>query len=277
MKKRETLFKIILTLVLLGVGFLFIVPLLWMLSASLKRMKDVFTNPIIWIPNPFVWSNYVSVITDPEVPFFRAFFNSIFIAATTIVGQLLVSASAAYAFARIKFPGKRVFFILYLATMMIPLQVTLIPRFVLFKAIGLYNTRLAVILPGMFSVTSIFLLKQYYEAVPTELVESAFIDGARHLRIWFAIMLPLTKHAMASLVILNFISIWNEYLNPLVFLSSKRLYTISLQIDYFNSSEMPIINVTMAAAVLAILPILVVYVACQKFFVQSIASSGIKG
>ena len=277
MKKREILSKTILTLLLLGLGIAFIIPLLWMLSASLKRMKDVFTNPIIWIPHPFVWSNYLSVITDPEVPFFRAFFNSILIASTTIIGQLFVSASAAYAFARIKFPGKKVFFLMYLATMMIPLQVTLIPRFVLFKSIGLYNTRLAVILPGMFSVTSIFLLKQYYESVPTELMESAFIDGASHLRIWLSIMLPLTKHAMASLVILNFISIWNEYLNPLVFLSSKKLYTISLQIDYFNSSEMPIINVTMAAAVMAILPILIVYVACQKFFVQSIASSGIKG
>lgn len=277
MKKNAFLSKLLLTVLLAMIGLLFILPLLWMLSSSLKIMKDVFTTPVKWIPDPLVWTNYVSVLTDNEVPFFRAFGNSVWIAASTIIGQLFVSATAAYAFARIKFPGKKVFFIMYLATMMIPLQVTLIPRFVLFKAIGLYNTRLAVILPAMFSVTSIFLLKQYYEAVPTELVESAFLDGARHLTIWSTIMLPLTKHAMASLIILNFISSWNEYLNPLVFLSSKRLYTISLQIDYYNSNELPIINITMAAAVLAILPILLVYISCQNLFVQSIASAGIKG
>lgn len=135
MKKKEFLSKFLLTVLLGLIGLLFITPLLWMLSSSLKIMKDVFTTPVKWIPNPLVWSNYASVLSDKEVPFFRAFGNSVLIAGSTILGQLFVSATAAYAFARIRFPGKKVFFVLYLATMMIPLQVTLIPRFVLFNGI----------------------------------------------------------------------------------------------------------------------------------------------
>ena len=277
MKKQNIISKSVLTFVFVCFGIIFIAPLLWMVSSSLKRMQDVFSTTIQWIPRPVVWGNYAEVWTNAEVPFLKLLGNSFKIALISIAGQLFVSATAAYAFAKIKYPGKNLFFAAYLATMMIPFQVTIIPRFVLFNEIGLYNTHWAVILPHMFTASSIFLLKQYYEGMPNELVESAWIDGARHFKIWWLIMLPLTSQAMASLVILNFISIWNDYLNPLIFLNRKYLYTVSLGIQYYNTQEVPSVNLTMAASVLSILPILVLYLSCQKYFVQSIASSGIKG
>lgn len=277
MKKQSRVSRIILTAVFACFGIIFIAPLLWMVSSSLKRMQDVFSSTIKWIPEPVFWSNYREVWSNPEVPFLHLLANSFKIAIISIAGQLFVSATAAYAFAKIRFPGKNIIFVAYLATMMIPFQVTIIPRFVLFNNIGLYNTHWAVILPHMFTASSIFLLKQYYEGVPNDLVESAWIDGAKHLRIWWCIMLPLTSQAMASLVILNFISIWNDYLNPLIFLNRKSLYTVSLGIQYYNTQEVPSVNLTMAASVLSILPILILYLSCQKYFVQSIVSSGIKG
>jgi len=276
-KKQNNISKGIVTGILLVFGLLFVMPLLWMLSASLKRMQDVFSDTMQWIPRPVFWSNYAYVWSNPEVPYIKLLFNSLKIAILSIAGQLIVSATAAYAFARIRFPGRNVFFMAYLATMMIPFQVTIIPRFVLFNRIGLYNTHWAVILPHMFTASSIFLLKRYYEAVPNDLMESAWMDGAKHFRIWTSIMIPLTKHAMASLVILNFISIWNDYMNPLIFLNKKILYTVSLGIEYYNSQEIPMVNMTMVASVLAIIPILAIYIFFQKYFVQSIVSSGIKG
>ncbi len=230
MKKQNRFAKLVLTLILSMLGLLFVMPLVWMVSSSLKRMQDVFSNRIQLIPQPIFWENFSYVWNNVEIPYLKLLFNSLKVALSSIAGQLVVSATAAYAFARIRFPGKKVFFLAYLATMMIPFQVTIIPRFVFFNQIGLYNTHWAIILPHMFTASGIFLLKQYYEAVPTDLVESAWIDGAKHLKIWWSIMLPLTRHAMASLVILNFINVWNDYLNPLIFLNKQKLYTVSLGI-----------------------------------------------
>ena len=159
--------------------------------------------------------------------------------------------------------------------MMIPTQVTILPRFVLFKELGLYNTHSSLILPALFDVSAIFLLRQFYSAVPIDLSESAVIDGASHFRIWAQIIVPLTKAPMASLAILALVTSWNDYFNPLIFIVSKNKYTVSLGINNYTADVY--VNMGLAASVSAILPILLLYIFCQKYFEQSIASSGIKG
>ena len=275
MKKRKLTSKIITTVVIGAVSLIFVLPLIWMISASLKPNYEIFNYPIRWIPNPPMVQNYITVWTDDTMPFGLMYLNSLKIAFFTIIGKLIISAGAAYAFSKMRFPGKNFIFILFLASMMIPTQVTILPRFVLFKELGLYNTHSSLILPALFDVSAIFLLRQFYGAVPIDLSESAVIDGASHFRIWAQIIVPLTKAPMASLAILALVTSWNDYFNPLIFIVSKNKYTVSLGINNYTADVY--VNMGLAASISAILPILLLYIFCQKYFEQSIASSGIKG
>ena len=275
MKKKKRTSKIITTVVIGAFSLIFVLPLIWMISASLKPNYEIFNYPIRWIPNPPMVQNYITVWTDETMPFGLMYLNSLKIAVFTIIGKLIISAGAAYAFSKMRFPGKNFIFILFLASMMIPTQVTILPRFVLFKELGLYNTHASLILPALFDVSAIFLLRQFYSAVPFDLSESAVIDGASHFRIWAQIIVPLTKAPMASLAILALVTSWNDYFNPLIFIVSKNKYTVSLGINNYTADVY--VNMGLAASVSAILPILLLYIFCQKYFEQSIASSGIKG
>ena len=275
MKKKKRTSKIITTVVIGAFSLIFVLPLIWMISASLKPNYEIFNYPIRWIPNPPMVQNYTNVWTDETMPFGLMYLNSLKIAVFTIIGKLIISAGAAYAFSKMRFPGKNFIFILFLASMMIPTQVTILPRFVLFKELGLYNTHSSLILPALFDVSAIFLLRQFYNAVPIDLSESALIDGASHFRIWAQIIVPLTKAPMASLAILALVTSWNDYFNPLIFIVSKNKYTVSLGINNYTADVY--VNMGLAASVSAILPILLLYIFCQKYFEQSIASSGIKG
>ena len=275
MKKKKLTSKIITTVVIGAVSLIFVLPLIWMISASLKPNYEIFNYPIRWIPLPPMVQNYTNVWTDETMPFGLMYLNSLKIAFFTIIGKLIISAGAAYAFSKMRFPGKNFIFILFLASMMIPAQVTILPRFVLFKELGLYNTHSSLILPALFDVSAIFLLRQFYSAVPIDLSESAVIDGASHFRIWAQIIVPLTKAPMASLAILALVTSWNDYFNPLIFIVSKNKYTVSLGINNYTADVY--VNMGLAASVSAILPILLLYIFCQKYFEQSIASSGIKG
>ena len=275
MKKKKRTSKIITTVVIGAFSLIFVLPLIWMISASLKPNYEIFNYPIRWIPNPPMVQNYITVWTDETMPFGLMYLNSLKIAVFTIIGKLIISAGAAYAFSKMRFPGKNFIFILFLASMMIPTQVTILPRFVLFKELGLYNTHSSLILPALFDVSAIFLLRQFYSAIPIDLSESAVIDGASHFRIWAQIIVPLTKAPMASLAILALVTSWNDYFNPLIFIVSKNKYTVSLGINNYTADVY--VNMGLAASVSAILPILLLYIFCQKYFEQSIASSGIKG
>ncbi len=275
MKKKKRTSKIITTVVIGAFSLIFVLPLIWMISASLKPNYEIFNYPIRWIPNPPMVQNYITVWTDETMPFGLMYLNSLKIAVFTIIGKLIISAGAAYAFSKMRFPGKNFIFILFLASMMIPTQVTILPRFVLFKELGLYNTHASLILPALFDVSAIFLLRQFYSAVPIDLSESAVLDGASHFRIWAQIIVPLTKAPMASLAILALVTSWNDYFNPLIFIVSKNKYTVSLGINNYTADVY--VNMGLAASVSAILPILLLYIFCQKYFEQSIASSGIKG
>lgn len=269
--------KIILKTVFIGiiaVGFL--IPLLWMLSASLKSAANVLDYPIDWIPDVLHWENYVKVWTNDQAPFTRLYFNSLLITITALIGQLLFASMAAYAFAKLQFKGKNILFFALLASMMIPTESTIIPQFMLFKTIGLYDNILAIILPGWFNVTTIFLLRQFYMSLPDDLMEAAKLDGATHFKIWRNIYLPLTKTALISAGLLAFITIWNSYLQPLVFLVSEANYTVPLGIRFWLVDDAREYNMVMAAAASAIIPVVAIVIACQKHIVQGIAMSGSK-
>lgn len=275
MKKKFT-GKIIATIIIACIGILFLLPLVWMISGSLKTPLTIFDYPIKWIPDDPQWKNYVEVWTSELMPFTRLYANSTFIVVVTLVGQLLFASLAAYAFAKLDFAGKDIIFMIFLAAMMIPTQATIIPRFMIFKTVGLYDNLWAVILPHWFNATAIFMLRQTYRGLPDGLVEAAKIDGASHFRIWSQITMPLTKPAMVSLGVLGFISSWNEYLTPLIFLIDKKLYTIALGIRFYFSDEAQEFNITMAAATSAIVPILFIFLFCQKYFIEGIATAGMK-
>lgn len=276
MKKNKKIIRLLNTLWVTAVGVLFLVPLLWMLSSSLKIGSQVFATEFRWIPDKIQWSNYLKVWLDETVPFWKLYINSLTIAVVGTAGELLVASMAAYSLAKINYKGRDLVFVLMLITMMIPSQATIIPKFMLFKTINLYNTIWALILPSWFNVTSIFLLKQFYAGLPNELMEAAKIDGANHYQIWWRIMLPLTKPAMVTAAVLAFISSWNEYLSALVFLPGSENWTVSQGIQYWMTMSDEF-NLMMTAAASAIVPVVVLYVFCQKYFVESIATTGVKG
>lgn len=257
-------------------GVLFLIPLLWMLSSAVKTGPEVFANNFKWIPDVIQWKNYARIWTDNTIPFWRLYANSLAIAVVGTAVQLIVSSLAGYAFAKIQFRGKNVVFIAMLVTMMIPVQVTIIPRFMMFKTVGIYNTLWALILPAFFNVTSIFLLRQFYMNLPDSLMEAAKLDGASHFQIWWHVMMPLTKPAMVTVTVLAFINSWNEYLNALIFLPTSNNFTVALGIQHWMQLTEEY-NLMMTAASSAIIPIIILFLFTQKYFVESIATAGVKG
>ena len=264
---------------------LFVLPLVWMILTSFKSTNEVFgtTN---WLPSKWHWSNYAEVWTNPQLSMAKCYWNSILIVVIGTAGQLIVSSMAAYAFAKIDFKGKKFVFTLFLASIMIPSQVTIIPRFMLFYKMGIYNTLWSIILPSWFGATSIFLLRQFYMGLPNDLIEAAKIDGANDWTVYWRIVLPLFKaglatiglfNVMVSCIVLSFIALWNEYLSPLIFLTNKKVYTIAQAIRWYLMSDTQQYELTMAAASIAIVPLIILFVFCQKYFVEGIATSGMKG
>jgi len=276
-KTRTLILRSVVTAIMLAASVLMVVPFIWMLSTSFKNSVEVFNFPIEWIPKKFYFENYSHVWLNEYYPFYKFFGNSIYIAFMALVGQVIVSATAAYAFAKVNFRFKNFIFILYLSTMMIPHQATLVPYFALFRMLKIYNTHWALILPAWVNMTSIFLLRQFFMSIPEDLSESAKLDGASHLRILVQIIMPLAMPAISTLIILGFVSVWNDYTNPLVFITKKDLYTITLGIAAYTEDDMTLYNLIMVAATCAIVPIVVVYLCCQKYFIQGIATSGMKG
>ena len=277
MKRREAIIATIKTIVLALISLAFLLPLIWMVTSSLKSTNEVFSGNWQWLPTIWRWDNYGTVWTDPEVSMLNAYGNTAFITVISTVCQLIVASLAAYAFAKVNFKGKGVVFAMFLATMMMPTEVTIVPRFMVFKTVGLYNNLWAVILPHFFNATSIFMLRQFYMGLPDDLMEAAKIDGAGHVRIFSQILMPLTKSALISLAMLSFISCWNEYMTPLIFLVKKNLYTISQVIRWYMLDDLQRYDLNMAAATSAIIPVVILFIFCQKYFVEGIATSGVKG
>ncbi len=277
MKTKWKWKSVLATAVLLVLAVCFLAPLLWMMSSSLKTSMQVFEQPFRWVTDKLHVSNFRDVWMAEEIPFYRLFGNSLLISVTGVGGQLIVGSLAAYAFAKIHFKGKNLVFMIFMVTMMIPVQAMIIPRYMLFYRLKIYNTLWCIILPHFFNVTTIFLLRQFYMSIPDEMTDAARIDGASHFRIWWQIMLPLTKNGLISAGILAFVNCWNEYLNPLIFVSNQKLFTVSLGIRWYLQDIAQEYNLMMAAAASAIIPLVIVYVTAQNYFEDGIASGGVKG
>lgn len=252
-----------------------VVPLFWTIGISLKSYAEAakdLTNPF---PATLNFSNYLDVFT--KIPFFRYFLNTVLITAACCAGTLATSSMAAYAFARLKFPGRDALFLLYLATLMVPRQVTLIPNFILFRMAGLIDSPLALILTGIFTAYGTFLLRQFFLGIPVELEEAAIIDGYGYGRRFVQIIIPLAKPALTTLFIVTLLASWNEYLYALVFINTDSHRTLTLGLAILRGDFDVQWNLVMAATILAILPLAVTYLFLQRFFVEGIALSGIKG
>ncbi|MBI4368042.1 MAG: carbohydrate ABC transporter permease [Candidatus Omnitrophica bacterium] len=254
-------------------------PFLWMISTSLKPLGEVFSYQKPWwhdwIPTSFVWKNYVQAWN--VVPFARFYLNSIFVCAATTFGQVATSALAAYAFARLRFPGRDKIFFAYLATMMIPGAVTMIPVFILLQQLGWIDTYKAVILPPLFTAYGTFMLRQFFLTLPKDLEDAAKMDGCSYFGIFWRILLPLSKPALATLTTFTFMGNWMSFMWPLVVLNSHEKFTLPVGLAYFQSLHHTDWTLLMAGSLMMILPILLIFIFNQRYFVEGIRLSGIKG
>lgn len=269
--------KMAVTVFMILVGLFMVIPFIWMLSASMKYEVDVFKFPIEWIPQRTrLVKNYLDVWAG-VTPFALYYYNSIKVTLVSTFISLLIGSLAAYGFSKVRFAGRDKIFMLYIATMVIPDQVTLLPRFMYFKWLGIYDSHLCLIVSVMFSITSIFFLRQSMKSIPDELSDSARMDGAGHLLIYWRIVLPLAKPALGTLAILKFIWTWNDYQNPLIFLTNPKLFTIQLGVKMFSDRYGSFYSLIMAAAVSAILPLFIVFALGQKHVIEGITAGSIKG
>ncbi len=262
--------------VLLPAAFLFLLPFIWMLSTSLKSDAQLFTYPPVWIPNPVQFSNYPNAVN--YIPFFLYLKNTLTITVFSVIGATISCSLVAYSLARIQWPGRKLLTLLTIATLMLPYQVTLIPVFLIFKRLGMVGDLRPLILPQFFGVAYyIFLLRQFFATIPMELSEAAYVDGANEFRIYWAIILPLAKPALATIAVFQFIASWRDYLGPLIYLNDQKLYTLSLGLQQYSGQYGREWGLLMAASVLFTLPVIIIFFFTQKTFVQGVTLSGIKG
>lgn len=279
-KKRRRLIKNAIAYFFLAIiGITMLIPFLWMLSTSLKEPTAVFERYSAWwrnwLPSPVVWSNYIRAWR--AVPFGRFYLNSIFVATCVTFGQVITSSFAAYAFARLKFPGRDKIFFGYLATLMIPYAVIMIPVFILLKLIGWIDTYKALTIPAMFSAYGTFMLRQFFMTLPRELEDAAKIDGCSLFGIFWRIILPLSKPAIATLTTFTFMGNWMSFIWPLLVINRTALKTLPIGLAYFQSQYTTDWTLLMAASVMATIPVIIVFVFNQRFFIEGIKLTGIKG
>ena len=268
-------FRIPLYLGLIALSLFMLVPFYWMVISSLKLNKDVFSVPMKWWPDTMHWENYK--IIWKKLPLVTFFFNTAKLPVITTIIQLCTSCFAAYGFTKTRFKGRDLIFLMYVTTIAVPWQVYMVPQFILVSRLGLNDTHLGLILMQAFSAFGVFLIRQFYISIPDELCEAARIDGLNEYGIFGKIVFPLGKPAMATLTIFTFTNVWNDFMGPLIYLKTKELKTIQLGIRMFISQFGADYAWIMAASVCSLIPVIIVFLSCQKFFVEGVAASGIKG
>jgi len=278
-KRREIFRKTLLYLLLSLMGISMVLPFLWMLSTSLKEPEEVFIQVKPWwrnwIPKRIVWENYYRAWK--AVPFGRFYLNSIIVAICVTIGVVFTSSFAAYAFSRLNFPGRDKLFFAYVATMMIPGSVIIIPQFVLIRVLGWVDTYRALIVPAIFTAFGTFLLRQFFMTIPKELEDAAKIDGCGYFGIYWRIILPLSKPALSTLAITTFQGNWGSFMWPLLVTNRTEMRTLPIGLEYFKSQYTAEWTLLMAGSVMVILPIIILYVFNQRFFVEGVKLTGIKG
>ena len=251
-----------------------LLPLVWMMSASLKNSAEVFSVPMRWIPETFHFENYKTIWE--KVPLLAYFKNTAIIAIAVTFMQILTSSFAAYAFAKLNFKGRDALFLCYIATIAVPWQVYMIPQFIMMRSMGLYDTLWALIVLQSFSAFGVFLMRQFYLGIPNDLGEAARIDGLNEYGIWARIMIPLSKPAIATLCIFTFVNTWNDYMGPMIYLTTDVKKTIQVGLRRFIQAYSADYHLIMAASLCSLIPVCTVFLCLQRYFIEGIATSGMK-
>ncbi len=262
-------------LVLTVVSLAIFVPFVWMVVASLKRTNDVFTVPIQWIPDPVQWSNYADIFDKADMATWLQ--NTLLLSVVVTFLQVLTGSLAAYGFSKGRFPGRKVLFIAYVATIAVPWQAYMIPQFILFSKLHLANTLWSIIALQAFGAFGVFLMKSFFDTIPQELLDAARIDGLSDFGIYRHIMLPLSIPAIASLSLLTFVTTWNDYLGPLLYLRDPKIWTLQVGLQSFVGQYDTEYALIMAGAVISVLPIAIIFAIGQRYFIEGIATTGLKG
>lgn len=270
---RKKIFQSIVFVILIAGSIIILIPIWWMFSTSLKDMKEIMKYPPTWYPQEIHWNNYINAWIGAN--FTRYTLNTLFLAFFGVTANVLSNSFIAYGFAKINFPGRKIWFALVLSLMMIPGFVTMIPQYILFTKLGWINTYLPLIVPGFFgSSFFIFLLRQFFMSIPNSLVEAARIDGASHFYIWRKIMVPLAKPAIATVAIFAFTGKWNDFVGPLLYLNSENLYTIQIGLHHFKGQVHTQWNYLMAASLMALIPVVTIFFIFQNYFIEGMDIAG---
>jgi multiple sugar transport system permease protein len=262
-------------ILLIGLSMLMLLPFIWMVSASLKMDKDVFTFPIQWIPEVPQWGNFSKIWTT--IPFLTFFANTSKLTVIITLLQLFTSSFAGYAFAKLNFKGRDILFLAYISSIAIPWQAYMVPQFIMMRQFDLVDKHLALIMLQAFSAFGVFLMRQFFISIPDDILHAARIDGLSEYGIYFRIMLPLSKPALATLTIFTAVFVWNDFMGPLIYLNSTKLKTIQLGLRMFIQQYSANYSLIMAASLVSLIPVVVLFLTFQRFFVEGIATTGVKG
>ena len=274
-KKIKNMLVYILVII---VAALVALPFIWMVVSAFKSQRELFAYPPTFFPTEWKWENFTVAASRGSISFWAMFLNSMKIAVPSTLFNVIFSSLAGYAFARLRFPGRDKIFMCFLAAMMVPFVITLIPRFLLFRDLGFYDTYVPLIVPAMFGTPfSIFLTRQFFMTLPKELEEAAIVDGCSHVRIWWQIFMPLCKPIISTLTVFQFQSSYNDFMGPIIYIATDAKFTVQMGLSSFRNSFTSRYDLIMAGSILALIPIIILFVCCQKYIVRGIAMSGMKG
>ncbi|PLS01133.1 carbohydrate ABC transporter permease [Neobacillus cucumis] len=277
MRKTRLLGKTLVYLILILGSCVMIFPFLWLVRSSLMSNNQIFTFPPEWIPKPFMWSNFSEALS--MVPFAKYFMNTMTIELLVVPGVLLSSSLAAYSFAKLRWPGRNIWFVVLLSTLMLPYAVTLIPTFMFWRSLNALNTIIPLTVPAWFGggAFNIFLMRQFFLSIPRELEEAAYMDGAKPFTVFWRIILPLSKPVLIVVGIFTFINVWNDFLGPLIYLSDDSKFTLAIGLASFKGMLTAQWGYLMAASAAVVAPIIVLFFICQRYFIEGITLTGLKG
>lgn len=275
---RQRISKILMTVMAAIICFFIIYPFIWMFASAFKPLAEIYQFPPKLITESMSLKNFEQVLFNQNPSFLVYFKNTVIVTAISVVGTLLTSSMAGYAFAKMEFKLRDKIFLLYLCTMMVPFQVLMVPQFIQFKFMGLFNTLAVLILPRLFSPLSTFLMRQFFVDIPDEIIEAGRIDGASEAKIFWRLILPLAKPSMATIAILNFVWRWNEYEAPLVFLTDKKLYTLTVGLtNFIDEAGFSLDHLVIAGATVAMTPMLIIFLIGQRYMIEGLTSGSVKG
>lgn len=278
MTRRQRINKTILTVVMFALALLILFPFIWMVFCSFKPLNEIYEFPPRILSGNMSLNNYKEVLFEQDPSFLVYLKNTVITTVLSVLGTVITSSMAGYAFAKMKFKFRDQLFLLYLVTMMVPFQVLMVPQFILFKAMGIFNTLWALILPRLFTPLGTFLMRQYFLDVPNEIIEAGKMEGLGEFGIFARLVLPIAKPAVSTVVILNFVWRWNDYEAPLIFLTDNKLYTLTVGLtNFIDEAGFSQDNLIMAAATVALIPIVVVFICGQRHFIEGLTSGSVKG